>query len=300
MTRSRGAAAFKRSLTDRLKKESTLRGRPFEHLRREFYLQRFLARIFSQPEGRWLLKGGASLLVRLPDARYSQDIDLLHTAAGLEEAIEDLRAAADLSELDPLSFVIRDEPVAMTGGVDGAKLKVEVYYDALYLFSFPIDLSTELVAVGDVDYQSPRPIVAMEGLAAMPEFALYPLPAQIADKVCAMYGRYGRDGGPSTRYHDLVDLVLIISAWRFAADVLARGLSQESERRGLVLPAAMSVPSVGWSAGYEAIARTVSGLPSGALTLGSALVVAGRCLDPILSQQVTLGFWNPNTAVWIE
>ena len=56
----------------------------------------------------------------------------------------------------------------------------------------------------------------------------------------------------------------------------------------------------GWSAGYEAIARTVSGLPSGALTLGSALVVAGRCLDPILSQQVTLGFWNPNTAVWIE
>lgn len=123
MTRSRGAAAFKRSLTDRLKKESTLRGRQFEHLRREFYLQRFLARIFSQPEGRWLLKGGASLLVRLPDARYSQDIDLLHTAAGLEEAVEDLRAAADFSELDPLSFVIRDEPVAMTGGVDGAKLK---------------------------------------------------------------------------------------------------------------------------------------------------------------------------------
>ncbi|BBE49165.1 hypothetical protein RE2895_60960 (plasmid) [Rhodococcus erythropolis] len=134
-----------------------------------------------------MLKGGASLLVRLPDARYSQDIDLLHTAAGLEEAIEDLRAAADLSELDPLSFVIRDEPVAMTGGVDGAKLKVEVYYDALYLFSFPIDLSTELVAVGDVDYQSPRPIVAMEGLAAMPEFALYPLPAQIADKVCNVW-----------------------------------------------------------------------------------------------------------------
>lgn len=134
----------------------------------------------------------------------------------------------------------------------------------------------------------------------MPEFALYPLPAQIADKVCAMYGRYGRDGGPSTRYHDLVDLVLIISAWRFPADVLARGLSQESERRGLVLPAAMSVPSVGgWSAGYEAIARTVSGLPGGGvLTLDSALVVAGRCLDPILSNQVVLGFWDPDAGRW--
>ena len=79
---------------------------------------------------------------------------------------------------------------------------------------------------------------------------------------------------------------------------MARGLSQESERRGLVLPAAMSVPSVGWSAGYEAIARTVSGLPGGALTLDSALVVAGRCLDPILSNQVVLGFWDPDAAVW--
>lgn len=300
MTRIRGAAAFQRSLTDRLKTESKLRGRPFEHLRREFYLQRFLARIFSQPEGRWLLKGGASLLVRLPDARYSQDIDLLHSAAGLKEAVEDLRAAADLSELDPLRFAIRDEPTAMTGGIDGAKLKVDVYYDALKLFTFPIDLATELVAVGDVDYQYPTPIVVMEDLAAMPEFALYPLPAQIADKVCAMYGKYGSNGGPSSRYHDLVDLVLIISAWRFAADVLGRGLSQASERRGLDLPPAMSAPSSGWTAGYEAIARTVSGLPDSALTLDSALVVAGRCLDPILSNRVVLGFWNPDAAEWVE
>lgn len=300
MTRIRGAAAFQRSLTDRLKRESKLRGRPFEHLRREFYLQRFLARIFSQPEGRWLLKGGASLLVRLPDARYSQDIDLLHTTAGLKEAVEDLRAAADLSELDPLRFAIRDAPTAMAGGVAGAKLKVDVYYDALQLFTFPIDLATELVAVGDVDYQYPTPIVVMEDLAAMPEFALYPLPAQIADKVCAMYGKYGSNGGPSSRYHDLVDLVLIISAWRFAADVLARGLSQESERRGLDLPPAMSAPSSGWTAGYETLARTVSGLPDSALTLDSALVAAGRCLDPILSNQVVLGFWDPDTAEWAD
>ncbi|RMB77129.1 hypothetical protein AYK61_12160 [Rhodococcus sp. SBT000017] len=300
MKRIRGAAAFQRSLKDRLKTESKLRGRPYEYLHREFYLQRFLARIFSQPEGRWLLKGGASLLVRLPDARYSQDIDLLHTTAGLKEAVEDLRAAADLSELDPLRFAIRDAPTAMTGGVDGAKLKVDVYYDALKLFTFPIDLATELVAVGDVDYQYPTPIVVMDDLATMPEFALYPLPAQIADKVCAMYGKYGSNGGPSSRYHDLVDLVLIISAWRFAADALTRGLFQESERRGLDLPSAMSAPSSAWTAGYERLARTVSGLPDSALTLDSALAAAGRCLDPILSNRVVGGFWDPGIAEWAE
>lgn len=68
-------AAFARSLKDRIRNEATRRGRTTEQLRREFFLQRFLARVFTEPGQRWLLKGGASLLVRRPDARYSRDID---------------------------------------------------------------------------------------------------------------------------------------------------------------------------------------------------------------------------------
>lgn len=75
MPRSSNPAAFNRSLKDRIRNETTPRGRTSEQLRREFFLQRFLARVFSEPGERWLLKGGASLLVRRPDARYSQDID---------------------------------------------------------------------------------------------------------------------------------------------------------------------------------------------------------------------------------
>jgi hypothetical protein len=70
--RSNNPAAFNRSLKDRIRNETAPRGRSTEQLRREFFLQRFLARVFSQPGERWLLKGGASLLVRRTDARYSQ------------------------------------------------------------------------------------------------------------------------------------------------------------------------------------------------------------------------------------
>ncbi|MDJ0394236.1 nucleotidyl transferase AbiEii/AbiGii toxin family protein [Rhodococcus sp. G-MC3] len=185
-------AAFSRSLKDRLKNQTGVRNRTIEQLRREFFLQRFLARVFSSSEGRWMLKGGASLLVRRPDARYSQDIDLLHTSAAVEEAMAELIAIADTpTELDFFRFVF-DTPRLMTGGVAGASVKVRVYVGAQQLADFPIDLSTELSPVGTVEFHSPIPVIELDGLAPMPKFALYPLPQQISDKVCAMYERYGQ------------------------------------------------------------------------------------------------------------
>jgi len=48
--RSNNPAAFNRSLKDRIRNETTPRGRTTEQLRREFFLQCFLARVFSQPK----------------------------------------------------------------------------------------------------------------------------------------------------------------------------------------------------------------------------------------------------------
>ena len=36
---------------------------------------RFLCRVFSDPDGRFILKGGSGLLVRIPDGRVTRDID---------------------------------------------------------------------------------------------------------------------------------------------------------------------------------------------------------------------------------
>ncbi|MFF2299309.1 nucleotidyl transferase AbiEii/AbiGii toxin family protein [Arthrobacter sp. NPDC058127] len=72
------ANAFRRALEDRLKSEAKACGQALGELRREFLFQRFLALIFCAPDGQWVLKGGASLLMRLAEARFSKDLDLLH------------------------------------------------------------------------------------------------------------------------------------------------------------------------------------------------------------------------------
>jgi predicted nucleotidyltransferase component of viral defense system len=103
---SLSAAAFRASVRDRLKTEAKKCGRPVKELQREFVLQRFLARVFAAADSPWVLKGGTGLLIRLPGARYSQDLDLLHLSENLEAAIEELKELCRGAGGDPFSFVV--------------------------------------------------------------------------------------------------------------------------------------------------------------------------------------------------
>ena len=120
------AAAFRASVRDRLKTEAKNTGRPVKELQREFVLQRFLSRVFAAADSQWVLKGGTGLLIRMPGARYSQDLDLLHRSENLEVAIEELKELSRGPGGDPFSFVVRD-PVKMSGGVTAVKVKVDTY-----------------------------------------------------------------------------------------------------------------------------------------------------------------------------
>ena len=137
------ANAFRRALEDRLKSEAKARGRALEELRREFLFQRFLALIFSASDGQWVLKGGASLLMRLAQARFSKDLDLLHLGElSPDEAIAELRALTAPHEGDHLRFVIEDG-VAYSRTNPVVELSVTAYIGAKY-GSFPVDLAREL------------------------------------------------------------------------------------------------------------------------------------------------------------
>src|SRR5665811_1942170 len=115
----------------------------------------------------------------------SQDLDLLHPSEDLETAIEELKELSCGPGGDPFSFVVGD-PVKMSGGVAGVKVKVETYLGTSLYCPFPIDLSTELPFVAEVEHRRPRPVLEVPGVDPLPEFTLYPLPDQVADKVCAM------------------------------------------------------------------------------------------------------------------
>lgn len=289
--------AFKTSVRDRLKTRAKSTGRPFNELEREYLLQRFLARVFADPESPWILKGGTGLLARLPGARHSQDIDLLHRTQSLDAAADDLRRLAAIDVGDPFRFVLSDA-VAMTGTVSGAQIRVTAYLGATEFGRFPIDLSTELAFVAEVERYRPTPVIEVPDVAPLPEFTLYPLVDQVADKVCAMYERHGPEQIASTRFRDLVDLVLITREFVLDGNQLCEALAQEARRRGLTLPAALVSPGSAWTAGYPKVARPTM-VPKELHTLNAALEAVARCIDPALAGQVADHRWVPGRQEWI-
>lgn len=290
-------AAFATSVRHRLKAEAARRKRPVNQLEREFVLQRFLARVFANDESPWVLKGGTGLLIRLPDARHSQDLDLLHPSADLPTAVAELRELSRSGE-DPFTFTV-GTPVAMSGGVEGAKVTVEVTLGASFFHSFPIDVSTALPFIARVEHHRPLPVVEVPAVGPLPSFALFPLADQIADKVCAMYQRYGPSEAPSSRYRDLVDLVLITANFFLEAAETAAALAAESTRRSMTLPTALQTPGGQWRTGYPGTARDTA-LSRELHDLQAALAAAAECLDPLLDGQMTTGTWNPAERRWQE
>lgn len=112
-----------------------------------------------------------------------------------------------------------------------------------------------------------------------------------------MYERHGPSATPSTRFRDLVDLVLITGNFEFDAGHTLTALSAESRRRGLVLPDRLEVPGPAWVAGYREVARHTT-LAKELHQLPAALLAAAACLDPLLSGLVTTGVWEPKEQRW--
>lgn len=290
-------AAFRPALKQALQDQARRSGRLFEQLNREFLLQRFLARVFHQDKTQWVLKGGIGLLVRMPTARFSRDLDLFHQDTGLQDAIADLQRCAAITDLDPFTFQV-SEPKPMTGGVSGVTFTVQAFLGATLYGSFPIDLSTNLDPLGRIDVFTPEPVITVADVSAPPPVRIYPVPDQIADKVCAMYTRCGTLGAPSSRYHDLVDLVLITTNLRFDAGELSKSLTRQAAIRGLRLPSTLEPPAPAWTTGYPKAATQARSMSAELRALPTALAAAGSCLNPILSETVSAGSWDPHRSQW--
>ena len=292
----RTPAAFRSAVDTKLKAQARRDGRLFAELRREFLYQRFLARVFHE-ESLWVLKGGIGLLTRLPGARHSRDIDLMHLTATPAAAEAEIRAIGRRDLGDHLRFeIVRSVTLSVQ---DALRLKAEAYTGATKWESFDIDVSCERHFVAALEAVQPRPILDVDGVPALPAFRLYPLVDQIADKVAAMYETHGH-GEPSNRYRDLVDLALLISAEELDAALLRAALRsrEKNARNRLALPTSMQSPGAGWSDGYPAEAGRTS-LRKELHRLDAAVAHVGACLNPILDGSLADGRWNPQALAWV-
>lgn len=291
-------AAFRSALNYQLRAAARTRGRPEGELRRQFLTHRFLARVFLRPDSGWVLLGGVGLLVRVPGARATKDIDLLHTTSTVAEALLELHELLANTHLDPLTFQVA-APRRRSGRTRGADLAVTALVGPTTVGTFRLDLTIERTPVGTAQLLRPQPVIEIDDVGPLPEFVLYPLEDQVADKICAMYARYGTNGGPSTRFHDLVDLVLIARGFPVDAAQTRWAIDGEQQRRGLTVPAGVTSPGPIWDTAYRATADH-SNLPPDLNNLDNALATVRTFLGPLLTGRVRSGRWHPDEQAWVR
>ena len=148
--------------------------------------------------------------------------------------------------------------------------------------------------------EGPFPYVSAQVLPLMipglvrPRYRLYPLVDSIADKVMAIVETH--HGRPSTRFRDLVDLVLIAHSQQVGADELAAALASERLRRDLWKVEELAVPDEElWRIGYGTVAREAPGVAE--KTLAEALPLAKRFVDPALAGVIG-ATWHPAALAW--
>lgn len=238
------------------------------------------------------------MLVRLGDAaRHSLDVDLYRPTSGLAEAESALREAVELDLGDHFRFVVTPGRMIVEGRPI-MRVPVAAYLGATTYARFHVDLSTGLAMTGAPDLVDDQPLARILGLPSA-SYRLYPVADHVADKLCALlevYDRAGSQPQASTRYRDVVDLVVIARTLSVDAARLRTAFASESARRAIALPAAFTVPDApGWPAGYARVARAALFIVE--RDLRSAIATVSRFIDPVLDGTAG-GAWAPDEQAW--
>ncbi|SMD12624.1 nucleotidyl transferase AbiEii/AbiGii toxin family protein [Lentzea albidocapillata] len=297
--------AFMSSLKSRAANSSQLTGIPTGELIERYYHRRLLARVFHSDRGGWVLKGGQALLVRWPRARYSTDVDLLRVGedATVDGAVEALLAAASIGLDDHLAFEHHDTSRETAANRPSRKVRFKVMFGLRQLSTVSVDVvAAELHPVGQLTVERLVAPFVIDS-SPWPEIRMWPLEDHVADKIAAMYERHRERLVPSTRFKDLVDLVLIACNSTLDGATTHRALHAEVRRRNsagthLVLPTEFAVPDPAWTTGYRAEAAKTKELSAEHRTLDGVTPLADAFITPLLQEQPPSGTWRLGRLRW--
>lgn len=286
--------AFREALKTRMRALSTDTGEPHDKIARRFALQQFLVRLNDAEPQCWVLTGGTALQYRSPEARTTLDADLATAIEGTH--IEGrIRAAIARRPGERGDFTVKI--TERDSDVGGYRCRLVYTLDGKRFANASVDIVTRRELPDQpVLITSPRVVDVDDATPTGPVWT-YPAENHVADKVAAMYQKYGDGTEASTRPHDLADLVVLARSSEVDATELRRRLSAEAVRRGCTYPRTVDLPTERWRDTYDG---KVDGpaLPPEVRDLDSALNSARAFLDPILSGRVTAGRWNPSAGRW--
>lgn len=260
----------------------------------QFRLTRLIDRVFTHATHPTMLKGGMRRLAISPMARFTTDADAF-VNADLDDAIDDIIRSVE-SPLGDDMLEYRHVETRRYGHHPSAELFFEVTFNGTPAGRASIDVSTNVRCTQPAtDIPSAKIVdVPLDGPATWPSYATCD---QVADKVAAIYERHPTTGGPSNRFHDLVDIELAAMTEPVDASELRDALSVEFEARGLSFPKSFTVPDRGsWTSGYR---RKISDVPElRRQRLSDALDRMSAYLDPVLSDPSFEGRWDPAAGQW--
>jgi len=230
------------SLGTKLVNEARNRGVAADPIRKQYIFTIFLSRIFQNQDAPFVLLGGNALLIRTGGGRFTQDIDLARETPWIdaEEVLAELRRfagqpyRADPFEFELASATIHREVDPSGYGAETAKVKARALLGGHVFESFSIDLTVRRHLDAPVDRVPLKPVIDHETLRDLPTVPTTPVEHHLADKICALYERYGSNGATSSRYRDLADIVRIVAAIPFDAGRLIKVL--ETAGAELLIP----------------------------------------------------------------
>lgn len=271
--------------------------RLLDDLIRQSYYDRFLSRVFSDgDDSEWVLKGGSGMLARVPNARRTLDADLYREGYGKDRALADLRRLAAVDLGDFFRFTYKEHHVILADDLqpytDGFRVTFEATLGPKPVDTIKVDLSAHVGATEGITTADPANRLTLPRLMSHP-YRLYPLPQQIADKVCASLAVY--DGRPSSREKDLVDLVVIALTQVVAADDTRDAIQGEARRRHLTLPEVFALPAA-WGTAYTRLSKNT---PAGEYGITAARKLMAAFIDPLFAGTVTGTVWNPSRLAWV-
>jgi hypothetical protein len=286
--------AFRAALNARIREIARCTGSDGSEVARRFALQQFVSRIFDRDPQPWLVTGGTALQFRTTAARSTSDLDLA-VSRGVEDLTAALTAASRRRAGEHGEFVVA---VSAGSGVGAFSGKITYMLNGSRFAVSKLDVAVGREFPFEPDTLVPDPVVAIDDVRPMSKVRTYAVASHLADKVAAMYEAHGSTGAsPSTRSHDLADIVILSRCAGVDAEELRDAVRGQERRRGVVVPTPLVLPSQQWRRSYPARVAD-AGLPAELRDADAALAEADRFLGAVLDGRIQAGIWDPDRRVW--
>jgi hypothetical protein len=269
--------ALRAALEQKLLARSETSRVPLDRLRRRVVFERVVSRLQAADPGRWVLKGGMALEVRLRDrARLTKDIDI-----GLRELIDDdqalhhrLRAAL---VADPYTdwFVMAVGPLSQLGedaaGLVTWRATVDARLAGRLFGRVKLDISPRAHELETTDELPLSNSLSFAGID-VPHIEIIDVQRHAAEKFHAMHRDYG--DRENSRVRDLVDVVILHENGLLDPTRLGHAVRNVwMEREGTDPPTTLAPFPQSWPTRYEGL---ISDLDVEARAFPAAVTIARR------------------------